>query len=79
MNPSRNLRLLALLASLAWTPLASADEALWSLLKGGGQVILIRHALTSPGVGDPEGMKLDDCSTQRNLSDEGRVHARQLG
>ncbi|UUZ67897.1 histidine phosphatase family protein [Polaromonas sp. P2-4] len=56
-----------------------ADEALWSLLKGGGQVILIRHALTTPGVGDPEGMKLGDCSTQRNLNDEGRAHARQLG
>ena len=80
MNLSRTVRLLPLLlALLAWTPFASADEALWSLLKGGGQVILVRHALTTPGVGDPEGMTLGDCSTQRNLNDEGRAHARQLG
>ena len=70
---------LALTAALAWAPSASADEALWALLKGGGQVVLIRHALTTPGVGDPEGMKITDCGTQRNLSDEGRSHARQLG
>jgi broad specificity phosphatase PhoE len=76
---ARLLPLLLLLAALSWTPFASADEALWSLLKGGGQVILIRHALTTPGVGDPEGMTLGDCSTQRNLSDAGRAHARQLG
>jgi broad specificity phosphatase PhoE len=49
------------------------------LLKGGGQVVLIRHALTTPGYGDPEGMKLDDCGTQRNLSDQGRADARTLG
>jgi broad specificity phosphatase PhoE len=58
---------------------AHADEALWSLLKTGGQVVLMRHAVTTPGVGDPEGMVLSDCSTQRNLSDEGRAHARRVG
>ena len=56
-----------------------ADEALWRLLAGGGQVILIRHTITTPGAGDPPGMKLDDCSTQRNLSEEGRAHARRIG
>ena len=71
--------LLFLLAVLAWSPLAIANEALWALLKSGGQVVLLRHAETTPGAGDPEGMRLDDCSTQRNLNDEGRVHARQLG
>src|SRR4030095_156661 len=50
-----------------------------SLLKAGGQVVLMRHAVTTPGVGDPDGMVLADCSTQRNLSDEGRAHARQIG
>jgi broad specificity phosphatase PhoE len=57
----------------------SADEALWSLLKDGGQVVLIRHTITTPGAGDPPGMRLDECSTQRNLSDEGRRHARRIG
>lgn len=59
--------------------MARADEALWKLLQAGGQVVLVRHALTDPGVGDPAGMKLEDCSTQRNLSDEGRGDARALG
>lgn len=79
MLKNRPISLLALIAALAWSPMAVADDALWALLRGGGQVVMIRHALTTPGVGDPPGMKLDDCSTQRNLSDEGRAHARQLG
>lgn len=58
---------------------AAADEKLWSLLKAGGQVVLIRHTITTPGAGDPPGMRLDDCSTQRNLTDAGRQHARRIG
>jgi phosphohistidine phosphatase SixA len=30
-------------------------------------------------VGDPPNMRLEDCATQRNLSDAGRSHARRLG
>jgi broad specificity phosphatase PhoE len=41
--------------------------------------VLVRHAVTTPGVGDPPGMRLEDCATQRNLSDEGRAEARRLG
>jgi broad specificity phosphatase PhoE len=58
---------------------AAADEKLWSLLKAGSQVVLIRHTITTPGAGDPPGMRLDDCSTQRNLTDAGRQHARRIG
>jgi broad specificity phosphatase PhoE len=58
---------------------AAAGEPLWTLLTQGGQVILMRHAITTPGVGDPPGMRLDDCSTQRNLTDDGRRHAREAG
>lgn len=43
-----------------------------------GDVVLVRHA-TAPGVGDPPGFRLDDCSTQRNLSDAGRAEARRFG
>src|SRR6266436_7754255 len=69
-----------LLAILVTGPAAArVDEQIWGLLKGGGQVILIRHAITTPGAGDPPGMRLDDCSTQRNLTDEGRRDARRLG
>jgi broad specificity phosphatase PhoE len=56
-----------------------ADEKLWSLLKTGGQVVLIRHAITTPGAGDPPGFRLEDCATQRNLTDAGREHARRIG
>lgn len=78
-KPSRIAPWLALLAALVCSPCALAGEALWSLLQGGGQVVLIRHALTTPGVGDPPGMTLDDCSTQRNLNEAGRKQARRLG
>ena len=69
----------ALLALLLLPSTALADEALWSLLKKGGHVVLMRHAVTTPGVGDPPGFRLDDCSTQRNLTDEGRRDARRVG
>jgi uncharacterized membrane protein YphA (DoxX/SURF4 family)/broad specificity phosphatase PhoE len=58
---------------------AGASESLWGALKEGGQVVLIRHAITTPGVGDPPGMRLEDCSTQRNLTDAGRRDAQRLG
>jgi len=58
---------------------AQASEALWALLKGGGQVVLIRHTITTPGVGDPPGFRLDDCATQRNLSAAGREQALRMG
>jgi broad specificity phosphatase PhoE len=70
--------LLGVLVSLCATP-AFADEALWALLKQGGQFVLIRHAVTDPGTGDPPGFRLDDCRTQRNLSAAGREEARRLG
>jgi broad specificity phosphatase PhoE len=72
------MRWLALLLALAAFS-AQADEALWKLLAGGGQVLFVRHGQTTPGVGDPVGFKLEDCATQRNLSAEGRVQARRLG
>ena len=41
-------------------------------------VIFIRHAL-APGFGDHDHFDINDCSTQRNLSQEGRDQARALG
>ena len=58
---------------------ARADEEIWRRLQQGAHVVLIRHGVTTPGAGDPPGMRLDDCSTQRNLTDEGRAHARRIG
>jgi phosphohistidine phosphatase SixA len=80
MNLSRLNRryLLALSASAALPGLAMADEAAWAALKAPGSIVLFRHAL-APGGGDPPGFKADDCSTQRNLSDEGREQAKRIG
>ena len=66
------------LAFLAPRP-AVADEALLNLLRAGGQVIVMRHAATDRSLGDPPGFRLGDCSTQRNLSEEGRAQARRVG
>jgi broad specificity phosphatase PhoE len=55
-----------------------ANAADWSALKEPGAIALIRHA-DAPGVGDPSGWRLDDCKTQRNLSERGREQARLLG
>jgi phosphohistidine phosphatase SixA len=38
----------------------------------------MRHAL-APGTGDPDSFKLGDCSTQRNLNEEGRAQAVAIG
>jgi broad specificity phosphatase PhoE len=69
---------LLVLALLVPTSVA-ADEAVWALLHGGGQVVMMRHATTTPGVGDPPGFRLDACPTQRNLTDAGRDEARRVG
>lgn len=44
-----------------------------------GGVLLVRHASTEPGLGDPPGFVLSQCQTQRNLSEAGRAQARALG
>ena len=44
-----------------------------------GGVLLIRHASTEPGLGDPAGFTLGQCQTQRNLSEAGRAEARAMG
>ena len=72
------MRIVALVLVL-FSSIANANDELWELLRGGGQVVLIRHTLTDPGFGDPQGFRLEDCSTQRNLSEEGREHAKRIG
>lgn len=69
---------LAALAACA-APVAGAAESPWALLRRGGYVILMRHAATVPGTGDPPGFKLAVCATQRNLSQAGRDDAARIG
>jgi phosphohistidine phosphatase SixA len=70
--------LLALTILIATADTCAASEAAWQALREGGAVALIRHA-RAPGVGDPAGFRLEDCATQRNLSEAGRAQARALG
>lgn len=70
---------LALPASLHAQTDAAPGAGFWDLLRAGGCVVLMRHAVTVAGVGDPPGFSLNDCSSQRNLSDAGRAQARALG
>jgi phosphohistidine phosphatase SixA len=65
--------------ALAISPAANADDAAaWARLRPGGLVLLMRHASTEPGLGDPPGFKLGDCATQRNLSQAGRAEAERV-
>jgi phosphohistidine phosphatase SixA len=78
--------LTAALLTTSLTQPAQANEpakglAIWDRLQGSnpkGYVLLMRHAL-APGVGDPPNLKVGDCSTQRNLNEEGRTQAREMG
>lgn len=78
-EPGRRLLALALLALTvpAARPARADEAAAWEALRRGG-IVLFRHAL-APGVGDPAGMRLGDCATQRILSDEGRRQAMRIG
>ncbi len=58
---------------------AQPADPVAGVIRAGGCVVLIRHAQTVAGVGDPEGFRVDLCSTQRNLSEEGRAQARRIG
>lgn len=75
----RLLSALLAAAVLALPALAAADDAaLFAALREGRAVALMRHA-SAPGTGDPARFRLGDCSTQRNLSDQGRAEARATG
>ena len=61
------------------TPIkADLNKTLINQLQDGGKLIFIRHAY-APGNGDPINFNLNDCSTQRNLNDDGRKQAKHIG
>jgi len=57
---------------------ANSQEKLVNLLQDGNKIILIRHAY-APGTGDPKNFKINDCSTQRNLNNEGIIQSKKIG
>ena len=61
------------------TPIkADLNINLMNQLEDGGKLIFIRHAY-APGSGDPNNFNLNDCSTQRNLNEDGRKQAQYIG
>ena len=58
---------------------AYAQSEIESIKKSiSANVIFMRHAL-APGFGDPPDFEKEDCSTQRNLNNEGRLQAQLIG
>ena len=74
----RRQALMAAAACLWLAPAARAEDRLAALARQGG-VLLVRHASTEAGLGDPPGFTLGQCQTQRNLSEAGRAEARAMG
>jgi broad specificity phosphatase PhoE len=73
------MRFAAIIVLLLWTNIASASvEQAWAAIREGQAVLLMRHA-SAPGIGDPAGFALGDCSTQRNLNQQGRLQAQRWG
>jgi len=70
--------LLIIFISLTTSIKADSNKNLMKQLKGGEKLIFIRHAY-APGSGDPSNFNLNDCSTQRNLSEKGRKQAQKIG
>ena len=57
---------------------ANSKDLILENLKKGGNLIFIRHAY-APGGGDPTNFNINDCLTQRNLSDSGREQSKKIG
>lgn len=68
---------LILVAALVAMP-AAATEAGWALLREGGNVVLLRHAMAGRGA-DPAVADAGNCSAQRELTERGREQADRLG
>ena len=70
--------LIIIFISLPSTIKADLNENLTNKLKEGGKLIFIRHAI-APGGGDPENFDINECNTQRNLDNNGRSQAKEIG
>lgn len=67
-----------LILSIISTSNSFSNDKIISKLQSGGNIVFIRHAI-APGNGDPENFNIKDCSTQRNLSEEGINQSKKIG
>src|SRR5215468_699860 len=72
------LALLLTAVGHAFVSSGSAAGSVWDALTEPGAVVVLRHSY-APGGFDPPGVRLDDCSTQRNLDETGRAQATRVG
>jgi phosphohistidine phosphatase SixA len=70
--------LLIIFISISSSIKADSKQTLIDELQKGGKLIFIRHAY-APGGGDPDNFDINDCTTQRNLSDNGRIQSHKIG
>jgi virginiamycin B lyase len=81
--PSSRVLAAALVVASGLTLVAGASAAqgpdLSQSLRAGGLVVVLRHAATNLSRADQDPVVLSDCSTQRNLSAQGRADARAIG
>ena len=63
---------------LNFTNHAFSDEKILNYLKEGKKLIFIRHAI-APGNGDPDNFNIKDCSSQRNLDNNGIKQSKKIG
>ena len=82
--PSSRMLLAGLAAAVAAVSLVAGASAATSpdltrSLRGGGLVLVLRHAHTDQSKQDEDPVVVADCATQRNLSAKGRADARAIG
>ena len=69
---------LLIIISLVFSNQVLSEDKILESLKERGKIIFIRHAY-APGGGDPQNFNINDCSTQRNLSDKGINQSKLIG
>jgi len=75
--PSATIRVVVTPTSETAGPLEGA--ALVQALRQGGYTIVFRHAITDRSQTDSVPQVLEDCGKQRNLNEQGRTQAREIG
>lgn len=78
MRSRKSCYALLLILTIVATADAAAGNELLERIKTGGHVLMIRHTI-APGTGDPSNFMIGDCTTQRNLDEQGKAQARRIG
>ena len=72
------IKLFLIFICLTPSVIADSKQNIVNELKSGGKLIFIRHAY-APGSGDPYNFDINNCSSQRNLSNIGKIQSKEIG